>query len=54
MLLKKKIDCENCGFFGKLAFKDEQFVFADITMCPVCGGDISEPEPEETEDEDDE
>lgn len=42
----KKIDCENCGFLGKLTFNDEEFVFSDITICPVCGGDVSEDEVE--------
>jgi hypothetical protein len=53
-MIKKKIDCENCGFLGKLTFRDDQFVFSDIIICPVCGGDISEPEPEDEDEELDE
>lgn len=38
----RKIDCESCGFNGKLSYREGDFTKADISYCPACGGDISE------------
>lgn len=46
----QKIECDNCGFYGKLTFKEEDCSFSVIAFCPVCSGEI---ENEENEDEDD-
>lgn len=39
---RKKIDCEECGFFGTLSYQDEDCTFSSITHCPICGFDLSE------------
>ena len=42
MTIIRKIDCESCGFVGKLTYKEGDFAKSDISYCPACGGDISE------------
>lgn len=38
----RNIDCSECGFLGKLTYKEGDFNKADISYCPACGGDVSE------------
>lgn len=47
----KKIDCEHCGFQGKLTYQEDDYTLSDISICPVCGADISEKEQEEFDEE---
>lgn len=44
---RKQINCEECGFFGTLSFKDDDCTFTAITYCPICGFDLSEDVSEE-------
>ena len=53
-MVKKTIDCENCGFLGKLTFKNDMFEWADVIICPVCGADVSEDEPEDEDEAEEE
>lgn len=42
-------ECGSCAAFGKITLKNDDLTSTDITCCPVCGADISEPEDYETE-----
>lgn len=42
-------ECGACEAYGKITLKNDDLTSTDITCCPVCGADISEPEEYETE-----
>lgn len=37
-------DCQECGAFGKITLKNDELDKSSIVCCPVCGGDITEEE----------
>lgn len=41
---RKEIECEECGFFGYISYKEEDCTFINITFCPVCGFDLTDDE----------
>lgn len=44
-------ECAECGAFGKITLKGDDHDKSSIVCCPVCGGDISEEEDYEDEDD---
>ena len=51
--MRRKIECESCGFEASLSYVQPDFGPADICYCPACGGDISQQHEEDDEDPDD-
>ena len=45
----KKIECEDCGFSGKVTYIEEKLTFSEISFCPVCSHDITEDYKDEDE-----
>lgn len=43
--------CEECGARGKIVLRSQEHDMNDIVYCPVCSGNIWEPD-EDDEDED--
>ena len=39
-------ECSDCGAEGKITVRNDEFKKHDITVCPVCAADISQPEDE--------
>jgi len=49
----KKFECDNCGNSGKISVRESDYVTLEIAYCPLCGADISSPD-DENSDEDEE
>lgn len=37
-------ECQSCGAEGKITVRGDEFKKHDISVCPVCAADISQPE----------
>jgi transcription elongation factor Elf1 len=37
-------ECPGCGAEGKITIKNDEFKKHDISVCPVCAADISQPD----------
>ena len=44
MAVQKQFECEDCGAFGKIILRGDQFTFEEIVYCPLCSSDIYEEE----------
>ena len=51
MATKKQFECDNCGAFGTITVRGDEFVNDDIVYCPLCSSDIYEDEEEIYDDE---
>jgi len=44
MAVQKQFECEDCGAFGKIILRGDQFTSEEIVYCPLCSSDIYEEE----------
>lgn len=44
-------ECSECGAYGKITLKGDEYEASDIENCPICGSDISQVE-DDYDDED--
>jgi len=50
MSTKKQFECENCGAFGMITIRGDDFSSEEIVYCPLCSADIYEEEDDFDED----
>lgn len=53
MAVNKLFDCADCGAYGKITLKGDEFEAEDINTCPCCGSGLDH-EAEEGESPEDE
>lgn len=40
----KLFECTSCGAEGKITIRNDEFKQHDISACPICSADISQPD----------